>query len=218
MASHQCPVCSKYFTTGEINTHVNLCLNSVNDRKDQAHTEGRELSYEEPKAKRLKTDVVVSSHANPKTSGQNWNFMMKTKSITSPVRSGGNISREKLPTQNDLEMTKANMPEKPANGSNKCETPKAQETGSPSGIHSNVPLAERMRPLTMSDYIGQEQAVGHNKLLRTLFETNRIPSMILWGPPGCGKVNVNTLSLSLKIIMLIERSGLTCGFFSDDVG
>lgn len=51
-----------------------------------------------------------------------------------------------------------------------------------------TPLAERMRPKTLSEYVGQSQVLGNNSLLRTLLEANEIPSMIFWGPPGCGKV------------------------------
>lgn len=52
------------------------------------------------------------------------------------------------------------------------------------------PLADKMRPDTLQDYIGQNRAVGQETLLRSLLDTNEIPSLILWGPPGCGKVSV----------------------------
>lgn len=51
------------------------------------------------------------------------------------------------------------------------------------------PLADKMRPESLQDYIGQSRAVGQETLLRSLLETNEIPSLILWGPPGCGKVS-----------------------------
>ena len=51
-----------------------------------------------------------------------------------------------------------------------------------------TPLAEKMRPKTLSEYVGQSQVLGNNSLLRTLLEANEISSMIFWGPPGCGKV------------------------------
>jgi len=53
-----------------------------------------------------------------------------------------------------------------------------------------VPLAERMRPTTLSDFVGQGHVVGSQRPLRTLLESAKISSMILWGPPGCGKVAV----------------------------
>lgn len=55
------------------------------------------------------------------------------------------------------------------------------------------PLAERMRPKTLAEYVGQSKVLGSNSLLRTLLEAEEIPSMILWGPPGCGKVNISIL-------------------------
>ncbi|XP_014248085.1 ATPase WRNIP1-like [Cimex lectularius] len=58
----------------------------------------------------------------------------------------------------------------------KCETEK--------------PLAEKMRPNSIEEYVGQEHLLGNNKALRKLLEKNNIPSMILWGPPGCGKTTL----------------------------
>src|SRR5574344_865419 len=49
------------------------------------------------------------------------------------------------------------------------------------------PLAERMRPLTLDDYIGQKQLVGEGAVLRKMIDSGRISSFILWGPPGVGK-------------------------------
>jgi putative ATPase len=53
-----------------------------------------------------------------------------------------------------------------------------------------VPLAERMRPRTLDEYIGQEHLTGAGRLLRRAVESDRIPSMILWGPPGTGKTTL----------------------------
>ncbi|PRP93818.1 Replication-associated recombination protein A [Enhygromyxa salina] len=53
-----------------------------------------------------------------------------------------------------------------------------------------VPLAERMRPRTLDEYIGQDHLTGPGRLLRRVVESDRIPSMILWGPPGTGKTTL----------------------------
>ncbi|MFO7562425.1 MAG: replication-associated recombination protein A [Enhygromyxa sp.] len=53
-----------------------------------------------------------------------------------------------------------------------------------------APLAERMRPRTLDEYIGQEHLTGPGRLLRRAVEADRIPSMILWGPPGTGKTTL----------------------------
>jgi putative ATPase len=54
----------------------------------------------------------------------------------------------------------------------------------------NQPLAERMRPKTLDDYAGQHHIAGKDAPLRKMIETGKIPSMILWGPPGVGKTTL----------------------------
>ena len=46
------------------------------------------------------------------------------------------------------------------------------------------PLAERMRPRTLAEFVGQEHLLGPGKLLRRALEAKELPSLILWGPPG----------------------------------
>jgi len=55
---------------------------------------------------------------------------------------------------------------------------------------NRAPLADRMRPSTLNEYLGQEKLTGKNALLRTVIEEDNIPSMILWGPPGSGKTTL----------------------------
>ena len=55
---------------------------------------------------------------------------------------------------------------------------------------SYTPLAERIRPLNLNDFIGQEHLVGENGPIRKALKNNHIPSMIFWGPPGVGKTTL----------------------------
>ena len=55
---------------------------------------------------------------------------------------------------------------------------------------SMTPLAERMRPRTLADYMGQDHILGENSGLRKAIESGHIPSMIFWGPPGVGKTTL----------------------------
>lgn len=57
-------------------------------------------------------------------------------------------------------------------------------------FNQNIPLAERVRPKQLDDFIGQEQIVGTGKPLRKLLEAGTVPSMIFWGPPGVGKTTL----------------------------
>lgn len=56
--------------------------------------------------------------------------------------------------------------------------------------NNNIPLAERLRPTSLSDYIGQSHLVGENGIIRKMIEAGRINSFILWGPPGVGKTTL----------------------------
>ena len=51
---------------------------------------------------------------------------------------------------------------------------------------TSQPLASRMRPKDLSEFVGQEHLVGEGRILRQMIERDQIPSMILWGPPGVG--------------------------------
>ncbi len=53
-----------------------------------------------------------------------------------------------------------------------------------------APLAERMRPVTLEEFVGQEHLTGEGKILKRAIETDHIPSLIFWGPPGTGKTTL----------------------------
>ncbi len=55
---------------------------------------------------------------------------------------------------------------------------------------SNRPLAERMRPQSLDDYVGQQHLVGKGGVLRKIIDSGHVPSFILWGPPGVGKTTL----------------------------
>jgi putative ATPase len=54
----------------------------------------------------------------------------------------------------------------------------------------SAPLATRMRPTTLNAFVGQEHLIGKGRVLRRAIEADHIPSMIFWGPPGCGKTTL----------------------------
>ncbi len=65
------------------------------------------------------------------------------------------------------------------------------ETSSPRpGPPAGAPLAERVRPTTLDQFVGQEHLLGEGKPLRVLIERDQVPSMIFWGPPGSGKTTL----------------------------
>jgi putative ATPase len=59
-----------------------------------------------------------------------------------------------------------------------------------SQVPTNIPLAERMRPTRIEDFVGQEELLGEGRILNKLFQQKKIPSLLLWGPPGTGKTTL----------------------------
>ena len=73
------------------------------------------------------------------------------------------------------------------------------------------PLADRMRPETLDEFLGQEEIVGEKKLLREAIKSDRIPSMIFWGPPGTGKTTLATIIAKQTKSEFIRISAVSSG-------
>jgi putative ATPase len=76
---------------------------------------------------------------------------------------------------------------------------------------AHQPLAERMRPRTLDEFIGQEKLLGPGKPLRQQIENDKITSMLLWGPPGCGKTTLARLVARLTRSEFVAFSAVLAG-------
>lgn len=74
-----------------------------------------------------------------------------------------------------------------------------------------APLAERLRPETLDELVGQEHLVGKNSILRTAIEASKIPSMILWGPPGTGKTTIANIIAHTLNVPFFPLSAINAG-------
>ena len=77
--------------------------------------------------------------------------------------------------------------------------------------NKNAPLADRVRPLTLADFVGQEEVISEGKLLRQLIEKDEVPSLILWGPPGSGKTTLARIITKLTGASFVSFSAVTFG-------
>ena len=76
---------------------------------------------------------------------------------------------------------------------------------------NKIPLADRMRPLKLSEFVGQDEIVGENKLLRRAIDNDALPSMVFWGPPGSGKTTLARIIANQTSSQFIQISAVTSG-------
>lgn len=78
-------------------------------------------------------------------------------------------------------------------------------------VNVTTPLAERMRPATLDELVGQEHLTGDNSILRTAINSGKIPSMILWGPPGTGKTTIANVIANTLNVPFFTLSAISAG-------
>ena len=75
----------------------------------------------------------------------------------------------------------------------------------------SAPLASRLRPESLDEYVGQRHLIGEGKILRRLIEKDQISSMIFWGPPGVGKTTLARIIARQTRAEFVEFSAVTSG-------
>lgn len=200
-ASVQCPVCFNNFTSLTINHHLDVCL-LENTTRDAASTSEKS----EPPLKRLR----VCSEAKPsaplandpapgssKPPGMFAVFHVAKTRVSPPVDHSGLLTSKQLAFKRTLlsESEPAAVPESRDSGS---DIHAVKSRLSPwSLLEKGKPLADILRPDTLEAYFGQNKVIGQQTLFRALLESQEIPSFILWGPPGCGKVSCRFLYINV---------------------
>ena len=76
---------------------------------------------------------------------------------------------------------------------------------------NNEPLAERLRPTSIDEIVGQDHLLGKGKILRNMIESDKVPSMIFWGPPGVGKTTIAKVIANVTKADFITFSAVTSG-------
>ncbi len=78
-------------------------------------------------------------------------------------------------------------------------------------MNTNIPLAERLRPTTLNELVGQQHLTGEGSILRNAVESGRIPSLLLWGPPGVGKTTIANIIAHALNVPFHQLSAISSG-------
>jgi putative ATPase len=87
----------------------------------------------------------------------------------------------------------------------------AAARATPDAARPTAPLAARMRPRTLDEFTGQDRVVGPGSVLRRALEADRLPSLILWGPPGSGKTSLATILAEMSGAAFESVSAVSSG-------
>lgn len=205
--SVQCPVCSKDFQSDMINGHLDVCLlkgdtdteNGVPTAPDGSGPPGKKFRVETAHLNPpVKNSAVVSSAGAPsfslfskfKANKTNVSPRGERNTLFPSMQTGGTVANKGFKRSllsEDGPTGVEHLESQPSVSSG--QTLKATHDVSPVS-KMDKPLAETLRPNTLDEYFGQSKVVGEQTLLRSLLESQEIPSLILWGPPGCGKVQI----------------------------
>ena len=202
-ATAPCPVCNKLVPLEAINNHIDICLLPG----------GRELHAELPSPKNAESTRTASrtrhlsqTHVtNPLSPSQPQpvQSMLRKRSSPSPGSSKqsllsfgqtephltGTTTTNPPPAKaRKLIWTPVPVVTKQSSGDDCEESVAGRDTEHKVSNELSAPLAEVMRPSSIADFVGQENVIGKNAILRTILESGNVPSLIFWGPPGCGKV------------------------------
>ncbi|KAG7692520.1 hypothetical protein KL930_004496 [Ogataea haglerorum] len=192
-----CPVCLKKVDIALINRHLDTC------------TEQSE-SAPPPSAPAAPTETAPEPTSQPAKSVSS--LLTGTKSAKKSSYKYGN--REKRTFSDSQSLSS----DQEVNTSIEIvdPEPKARKTAPADELRllkaqAKLPLAERLRPSSLEDYVGQEHLVGEGGILRGFIQNDRVPSLILWGSPGTGKTTLARIISHATKSRFIELSATSNG-------
>ncbi|XP_072139495.1 ATPase WRNIP1 isoform X2 [Mobula birostris] len=199
----QCPVCSQKMESFEINSHLDHCLGLGTKTATGSSSEENVGcgGHGEPGCKKAR---LWPAQGNGMSPGGRREAATKSPALGNWKQAGDQppvFALFQKVQRPPISTARTDVPENP--GPESIAVPSAAPSQPVSDASQedqrklvplkeleSMPLAEIMRPCVLTEIIGQSKVLGENTLLRTLLESHEIPSIILWGPPGCGKTSL----------------------------
>ncbi|KAH3678707.1 hypothetical protein OGATHE_000257, partial [Ogataea polymorpha] len=195
-----CPVCLKKVDIALINKHLDTCTEQCDNALPHSAPTSATETVPEPTSQPAQPAKSVSSlltgtKTTKKSSYKYENNQKRTLSDSQSMSSDqeGNTSIDIVEPEPKVRKT---------DPADELRLLKAQ---------AKLPLAERLRPSSLEDYIGQEHLVGEGGILRGFIQNDRVPSLILWGYPGTGKTTLARIISHATKSRFIELSATSNG-------
>ncbi|XP_030630674.1 ATPase WRNIP1 [Chanos chanos] len=208
MNTVKCPVCAGDFEHFIINAHLDKCLQNNDNQGAPSLPESFPQSGPPSKKSRISKEVPSSpAHAAsseaPGTATKSSRSAPVFPVFQNKPKGFGHLEKNstlnsidqgtKRTTPDDGNMQEEERVSDIASCTRDIKPMSSKTTFAPSTralLNIDKPLAEKMRPSTLEEYFGQNKVVGEHTLLRSLLQSQEIPSLIFWGPPGCGKTTL----------------------------
>lgn len=207
-----CPICGKTVREANINSHIDsscqthLDIPSSEGEGSQPTASPQVATFFRPVSAK-KSDRLASQPSFSNGSHSTGNSARTCDDHLTSDSSTPLGSKRPLPDEKSDNTQRAN--DSLANGDSLGEPP-PKRMKAPNALQRAAPLAERMRPSSLDDVCGQE-LVGPDGVLRGLIETDRVPSMILWGGAGTGKTTIARVIATMVGSRFVEINSTSSG-------
>ncbi|KAG1100411.1 hypothetical protein G6F42_017671 [Rhizopus arrhizus] len=226
----QCPICGQWVVASKINAHIDANCPEPSSSV-QKHSTHMEIDDDFPKLeitvkdgdKKVEAKTGGNMPASKTTIPKNSSSASVRIAPLFTPKSQQQQQQQSKPASSSLESRP--MPtfggikrSQPFDQSSSASTSSAS-TSEPSQVKrkradaalESMPLAARVRPISLTDFVGQEELLGPDGLLKKLIDNDRIPSMLLWGPPGCGKTTIARIISKMTKSRFVELSATSHG-------
>ncbi|CDS08882.1 hypothetical protein LRAMOSA10243 [Lichtheimia ramosa] len=197
----ECPICSQLVPSSSINAHIDSGCSTTTavNTPTESPTKQKQLNFSSPDTKK---PVKMAPLFNTKRSNE-----PTSKPPASTIPSSYKSSSSPSPSS----VNSTSQMKRMASDSGSSNTPENTKKQRRDPSKEAMPLAAKVRPASLSEFVGQEELLGENGVLRTLMQCDRIPSMVLWGPPGCGKTTVARIISKMTKSRFVELSATSHG-------
>ena len=203
-----CPVCEKEVISENINDHLDS-INCNLDNKDNNINKDKQQnqwSFLTKSQQNLDNHHKVNKKRKSEVKSNNNKFISSSQN-SELINDRNDNDIDGNDNESEIEVINESTPNKKPKVSDSSKTNKGKEKES--YLQQAKPLAERMRPTTLDEFVGQDAILGESGVLKSMIESDTVGSCIFWGPPGSGKTTLARIIAKQSQSRIKELSATT---------